>query len=149
MMNYETITRSVIASRLILLRRGSYFILFLALATVARAQTAPMYLGGGISYPGVNLHSLNVPVFRGDTLCGVFKSGTSILPNGWIIFEKPLGADPAHSFWFTPRLSFNDLGLNTTIPTTGPQAQARNPVDSSLVNVTTINRIKEVAKAQV
>ena len=41
MMNYETITRSMKASRFILLRGGSYFILFLALATAASAQTAP------------------------------------------------------------------------------------------------------------
>src|ERR1017187_4646587 len=143
MMNYETVTRPLkgltrsVKVRTFILH-ASCFILFFALPALAFAQTAPIYLGGGIS-AGMNFHSLNLPVYRGDTLCGVFQSGTSVLPNGWILFEKPLG-DPAHSFWIAPRLHFNDLGLNTTIPSTD-QAQTRNPVDSQLVNVSTINRL--------
>jgi outer membrane protein OmpA-like peptidoglycan-associated protein len=108
--------------------------LFLTLAQpIVRAQTRPMYIGGGLA-AGLNIHELNLPVYRGDTLCGVFTSGTSVAPSGNLLFEMPLG-DPAHSFWLTPRLHLSGLGATITTPATD-QAQARNPVDSSLVNVT-------------
>jgi outer membrane protein OmpA-like peptidoglycan-associated protein len=107
--------------------------LFLMLAQpIVHAQTRPMYIGGGLA-AGLNIHELNLPVYRGDTLCGVFTSGTSVAPSGNLLFEMPLG-DPAHSFWITPRLHLSGLGATITTPATD-QAQARNPVDSSLVTV--------------
>ncbi|MFI5202302.1 MAG: OmpA family protein, partial [Candidatus Kapaibacterium sp.] len=122
----------------------SYFILlgtivpFLALASRVQAQTPPEYVGGGIS-AGMNFHSLNLPEYRADTLCGVFKSGTSILPNGWILFEKPLG-DPAHSFWIAPRIQLSDIGATLSIPATD-QGQSASPLDTSLHPVSTIYRL--------
>ncbi len=107
--------------------------LFLTIAQpLVHAQTRPMYVGGGLAV-GLNIHELNVPVYRGDTLCGVFTSGTSVAPSGNLLFEMPLG-DPAHSFWISPRLHLSSLGGLITTPATD-QAQARNPVDSSLVTV--------------
>ncbi len=105
--------------------------LFLTLAQpIARAQTRPMYIGGGLA-AGLNIHELNLPVYRGDTLCGVFTSGTSVAPSGNLLFEMPLG-DPAHSFWITPRLHLSSLGATITTPATD-QAQARYTTgDSSL-----------------
>src|SRR5439155_9666997 len=103
----------------------------------ARAQT-PIYVGGGLAV-GFNLHDLNLPVYRGDTLCGVFQSGTSILPSGFLTFEKPLG-DPAHSFWIAPRLHLAGLGALISIPATDP-ARARDPnADSTPVPVTRVLR---------
>jgi outer membrane protein OmpA-like peptidoglycan-associated protein len=107
--------------------------LFLTLAQpIVHAQPRPMYVGGGLAV-GLNLHELNLPVYRGDTLCGVFTSGTSVAPSGNLLFEMPLG-DPAHSFWISPRLHLSSLGATITTSATD-QAQARNPVDSSLVTV--------------
>src|SRR5947209_9721102 len=89
-----------------------FFLLFLSSFFCwkdAAAQQPPMYLGGGLTI-GFNLHDLNVPVYRGgDTLCGIFQSGNSILPTGFLTFETPLG-DPAHSFWIAPRLHLAGLG---------------------------------------
>jgi outer membrane protein OmpA-like peptidoglycan-associated protein len=110
--------------------------LFLMFAQpLVRAQQRPMYVGGGLAV-GLNIHELNLPVYRGDTLCGVFTSGTSVAPSGNLLFEMPLG-DPAHSFWISPRLHLSSLGALITIPGTDP-AQARDPyvIDSPLVNVT-------------
>lgn len=97
------------------------------------AQPRPMYVGGGLALD-YNLHSLNLPVFRGDTLCGVFTSGSSFLPSGFLMFETPLG-DAAHSLWISPRLHLSGLGATITTPATD-QAEARNPVDSSLIPIT-------------
>jgi outer membrane protein OmpA-like peptidoglycan-associated protein len=114
-------------------KASSALALFLIIAQpVVRAQQRPIYVGGGLAV-GLNLHSLNLPVYRGDTLCGVFTSGSSILPNGSLLFETPLG-DPAHSLWVTPRLHLSGLSALITTPATD-QAQARNPTDSSLVTV--------------
>jgi outer membrane protein OmpA-like peptidoglycan-associated protein len=108
--------------------------LFLLLAQpILHAQPRPIYVGGGIA-AGLNLHSLNLPVYRGDILCGVFTSGTSILLNGNLLFETPLG-DPAHSFWLTPRLHLASLGAHITTPGVD-QARGRDPVDSLLIPVT-------------
>src|ERR1019366_642807 len=81
---------------------------------LVRAQQRPIYVGGGLAV-GLNLHSLNLPVYRGDTLCGVFTSGTSIAPSGNLLFETPLG-DPEHSLWVTPRLHLSSLGGLITTP---------------------------------
>ncbi|HET6400820.1 MAG TPA: OmpA family protein [Candidatus Kapabacteria bacterium] len=107
-------------------------------AQTPAAAVPPMYVGGGIS-GAFNEHVLGVPVYRADTLCGVFRSGTSILPSGFLLFEKPLG-DPAHSLWIAPRLHLTDLGATITTPSTDA-ANVRSPVDSSLVPVTQFSQI--------
>src|ERR1035437_4826098 len=81
-----------------------------------RAQVPPKYVGGG-STAGMNFHDLNVPVYRGDTLCGVFQSGTSILPSGFLTFEMPLGA-PTSSLWISPRIHLAGLGALISTPAT-------------------------------
>ncbi|MFI5200970.1 MAG: hypothetical protein ACHQNE_01105 [Candidatus Kapaibacterium sp.] len=91
----------------------------------SEAQTPPIYVGGGIS-AAFNEHVLSVPVYRADTLCGVFKSGTSILPSGFLLFEMPLG-DPAHSLWIAPRLHLSDLGATISTPAADP-ANALEPI---------------------
>src|SRR5439155_26894965 len=101
----------------------------------ARAQT-PIYVGGGLAV-GFNLHDLNLPVYRGDTLCGVFQSGTSILPSGFLTFEKPLG-DPAHSFWIAPRLHLAGLGALLSTPAIDT-ARTRDPNDSA--NLIPVHRV--------
>ena len=114
---------------------GAFALILMAFylpSSAARAQTAPIYIGGGLQV-AFNWHKLNVPVYRNDTLCGVFTSGTSILPSGFLVFEKPLG-DPLHSIWIAPRLHLADLGATISTPA-ADQANARSPVDSSLVPV--------------
>ncbi len=103
------------------------------------SQSAPMYVGGGLQV-AFNSHSLNVPVYRNDTICGVFTSGTSILPNGFLVFEMPLG-DPAHSLWIAPRLHLTDLGATISTPS-ADAANARSPIDSSLVPVRQISQME-------
>src|SRR5581483_8556576 len=102
-------------------------------ASNAFAHSRPIYLGGGFTVAW-NRHSLNVPVYRADTLCGVFTSGSSFLPNGFLTFEMPLG-DAAYSLWIAPRLHLSDFGGLIITPATD-QANARSPVDSSLIPVT-------------
>ncbi len=92
-----------------------------------------MYVGGGLAV-GLNLHSLNLPVYRGDTLCGVFTSGTSIAPSGSLLFETPLG-DPAHSVWIAPRLYFSSLGANITTPATD-QGRWHDTINNTFVPIT-------------
>ncbi len=106
--------------------------LVLTISSLVRAQPRPMYVGGGIA-AGLNIHELNLPVYRGDTLCGVFTSGTGIAPSGNLLFEMPLGDDPAHSFWITPRLHLSSLGALITTPATD-QAQARIPSGDSTLS---------------
>ena len=101
---------------LMLKKALSALALFLTISSLVRAQPRPMYIGGGLAV-GLNLQKLNLPVYRGDTLCGVFTSGSSVAPSGNLIFEMPLG-DPAHSFWITPRLHLSDLGALITTPAT-------------------------------
>ncbi|GEM_PF-342764 len=107
-----------------------HFLSFVSLSS-ASAQTRPIYIGGGIT-GGFNFHDLNAPIIRNDTLCGVFQSGTSILPSGFLTFEMPLG-DPASSFWIAPRIDLSGLGALISAPA-ADQARARAP-DSSLVPV--------------
>ena len=83
------------------------FLFVLAFAGALRAQVPPVYIGGGIDI-GMNFHQLNVPVYLGDTICGVFQSGTSILPSGFLLYEQPLGA-PASSLWISPRIHLSGL----------------------------------------
>src|SRR5665213_1087951 len=97
-----------------------------------------MYVGGGLSV-AFNEHTLSVPVYRADTLCGVFQSGTSILPSGFLLFETPLG-DPAHSLWIAPRLHLADLGALITTPS-ADAANVRSPIDSSLIPVTQTSQL--------
>src|SRR2546425_612820 len=85
-------------------------------AMTLRAQQSPIYIGGGLA-AGFNFHDLNLPIFRGDTQCGVFESGNSILPSGFLLFETPLG-DPARSLWIAPRLHFTGLSALITTPGT-------------------------------
>ncbi len=87
----------------------------------------------------MNFHDLNVPVYRGDTLCGVFQSGTSILPSGFLTFEMPLG-EPTSSLWIAPRIHFAGLGALISTPAIDP-ANTRSPVDSSLVPVTRTHKL--------
>ncbi len=108
-------------------------LLFLFAPPGLHAQQRPVYVGGGLA-ASYNIHSLNLPVYRGDTLCGVFSSASSITPTGNLLFETPLG-NPTQSLWITPRLHLSGLGALITTPATD-QAQARNPTDSSLVTVT-------------
>ena len=114
------------------------FLFILAFAGVLRAQVPPIYIGGGIDV-GMNFHKLNLPVYLGDTICGVFQSGTSILPGGFLLYERPLG-EPASSLWIAPRVHLSGLGALITTPAT-EQARARNPVDSSLVNTTRVHQL--------
>jgi outer membrane protein OmpA-like peptidoglycan-associated protein len=81
----------------------------------------------------MNFHQLNVPIYI-DTLCGVFNSGNSILPSGFLLYERPLGA-PASSLWIAPRLHLSGLGALIATPA-NEQAQARDisQPDSPLVN---------------
>jgi len=102
------------------------------------AQVSPIYLGGGIK-AGMNFHDLNVPIYRNDTFCGVFLSGTSILPTGFLTFETPLG-NPASSFWITPRIHFGGLGALITAPDVNPDSTRNLPFDSSLVPATIVHR---------
>src|ERR1043165_842687 len=83
----------------------------------AQAQVRPVYVGGGVQ-GAFNVHQLSLPVYRGDTLCGMFESGNSILPNGFLTYEQPLG-EPAESFWIAPRLHMNSLGALITTPAPG------------------------------
>jgi len=122
------------------MKRAGATLFFLAAALgVLRAQTAPMYIGGGLQV-AFNEHSLGVPVYRNDTLCGLFQNGTSIRPSGFLLFEKPLG-DPAHSLWIAPRFHIADLGAMITSPAADP-ANARSPVDSSLVPVRKVSQLE-------
>jgi outer membrane protein OmpA-like peptidoglycan-associated protein len=110
-------------------------ILFIA---AANAQVRPVYVGAGVQ-GAFNIHDLSLPVYRGDTLCGVFQSATSILPNGFLTYERPLG-EPAGSFWVAPRLHLNSLGALITTPATD-NARARNPVDSSLIATSRVHHL--------
>ena len=98
----------------------------------------PMYVGGGLQV-AFNWHNLNVPVYRNDTLCGTFQHGTSILPSGYLLFEKPLGV-PAHSLWIAPRLHLTDLGATISTPS-ADAARARSPLDSSLQAVDQVSHL--------
>jgi outer membrane protein OmpA-like peptidoglycan-associated protein len=90
-----------------------------------------MYVGGGLAL-GYHHESLSLPLFRGDTLCGAFTTGSSFLPAGYLLFETPLG-EPASSLWVSPRLRFSSIGATMTLPGLD-NVQARNP-DSELVSV--------------
>jgi outer membrane protein OmpA-like peptidoglycan-associated protein len=105
-------------------------LIIFCIATAVSAQVRPVYVGGGVQ-GAFNMHQLSLPVYRGDTLCGVFENGNSILPNGFLTYEQPLG-DPAESFWIAPRLHLNSLGALITTPATD-NARVRSPIDSSLV----------------
>ena len=104
------------------------FFVSVVFTSSVEAQPRPMYVGGGIGL-GYNYESLALPIFRGDTLCGQFTSGSSFLPDGFLIFEMPLG-DPMSSLWITPRLQLSGLGATITTPATD-NARTRNPLDSS------------------
>ena len=88
---------------------------------------SPIYIGGGIDV-GMNFHQLNVPVYI-DTLCGVFQSGNSVLPSGFLLYERPLGA-PQSSLWISPRIHLSGLGATIATPAT-EHARARDILDSS------------------
>jgi outer membrane protein OmpA-like peptidoglycan-associated protein len=100
----------------------------------------PMYVGGGIS--GVfNDHSTSLPVYRSvGTLCGEFTGGNSILPDGWLLFETPLGQSRS-SLWMAPRLELSDESATLTTRATD-DVRGRDPVDSSLVAT---RRVHELA----
>src|SRR6266511_4084955 len=108
------------------------------ITTSVTAQVRPVYVGAGVQ-GAFNIHELNLPVYRDDQLCGVFQSGTSILPNGFLTYEQPLG-EPAESFWIAPRLHLNSLGALITTPATD-NARIRNPIDSSLVSSSRVHHL--------
>lgn len=94
--------------------RHSSLVVCILFALSARAQVRPIYIGAGVQ-GAFNIHDLSLPVYRGDTLCGVFQSGTSILPNGFLTYEQPLG-EPDNAFWIAPRLHMNSIGALITTP---------------------------------
>ena len=108
------------------------------LTTLATAQVPPKYLGGGIT-AGMNFHDLYVPIYRNDTMCGVFLSGNSILPTGFLTFEMPLG-EPASSLWIAPRIHFGGLGALISAPDANP-SNASDPITHVEVPSTIVHRL--------
>ncbi|MDP4199977.1 MAG: OmpA family protein [Bacteroidota bacterium] len=121
-------------------RRVLLLALLAVISTEVRAQVPPIYIGGGLT-GAFNLHELNLPVYRNDTICGIFQSGTSILPSGFLTYERPLGA-PSISFWIAPRLHFSSLGALITTPATD-NANMRDvsKVDSPLVATSRVHHL--------
>ena len=103
------------------------------LPQIASAQLpTPIFIGGGLS-ASFNSHSLSLPVYDGGVVCGEFQSGTSILPNGFLLFERPFTSD-TRGFWLAPRLHLNSLGVTLTTPATDT-GRVRHLPDSTLVSV--------------
>ena len=114
----------------------------LIIAPRLRAQeprVSPVYLGAGATV-GLNLHSMNIPVFNGSTFCGTFTSGNGIRPNFFLALEFPLQSNADwNGLWLFPRLQLNFLGANVTSAAVD-NGDVRAP-DSSLVPSTRENRL--------
>ena len=87
-------------------------------------KVTPIYIGGGLNI-GMHIHTLDVPIYRNDTFCGVFTSGKSTLPSGYLTFEMPLG-DPAHPppGWYHGSLQWRTLRRRAA-PTATAQRSAK------------------------
>lgn len=108
----------------------------------------PTYVGAGIA--GVyNSHTTDFPVYRTasplsgtgtvDLLCANFTKGNSIMPDAWLLYERPLGAT-VQSLWMAPRLHV--MGMGGTLKTAGlDNVRGRDPVDSSLVTMSTEHQL--------
>lgn len=116
-----------------------------------RPNPMPINIGAGMS--GVfNAHTTDIPMYRrgndvtifplsGSIVCADFKGGNSVLPDAWLLYERPLGSRADRSFWMAPRLHFS--AMSAPLITTGKGAvHGRNPDDSSLVAVGTEHQLK-------
>ena len=103
------------------------------------APVRPLYFGVGAT-AGLNIYSMNVPVYSGSTYCGTFTSGTGIRPNIFVASEFPLQSNSDwNGFWLFPRIHLNFLGASIANPAVD-NGDARAP-DSSLVPSTRENRL--------
>jgi len=91
--------------------------------------SVPNFLGLGVT-GGLNEHSLNRPVYDGATLCGLFQEGSSVEPNFFLLYERPLVLGSPWSL--SPRVHLNNLNALLTTPSVD-NARIRDPKDSSLV----------------